>query len=196
MYLSLPQAATLLSPHLVRLHAVCSRYDVAGSMRRRTAWVRDIAILCQPIEVSCEQIDLFGTATILTGRVKAFGTALRSIGSVVQGDVMQGRRVALRTEGGIRIDIYMPQAHDYYRQLAIRTGDTRYARDIIAARWIELGWVGTPDGLRRRGDCILLGERWRVKPGHTPTELPPAWSSEQELFDWLGLTWKEPWWRE
>lgn len=192
MQISLQQSATILRPILNRLLTVTNRLDLAGSIRRQNAWVEDIDIVCQPLEVEDDIYDLFGGVTVAS-RIKEFGTAIRSFGTVSKGDEDNGRMVSVRLSSGIKIDLFMPLKEDYYRQLAIRTGSAEFVKNIVAARWVNRGWVGTTEGLRRMDDCERVGERWRIQKGLSPSEIPPAWQSEEEFFNWLGLTWKAPW---
>lgn len=192
MQVSIQQIAHILQPILAKLAPTCKRIDLAGSCRRQEHWISDIDIICEPMETEEDLMDLFGGVSVAS-RVKEWGKAVRSIGNVTKGDVDNGRMVSVRLSNGIKIDLFMPLPEDYYRQLAIRTGSTEFVKNIIAARWVARGWVGTSDGLRRIEDCERVGERWRVKKGHIATEIPPAWKSEVEFFGWLGLQWKYPW---
>lgn len=96
-----------------------------------------------------------------------------------------------------KIDIFMPQPNDFWRQFAIRTGSMNFSHNIIANAWTKLGWVGTESGLRRESECKWMytdirrtKKKWKcvVK---SPT-LPPAWESEEEFFHWLGIPYVEP----
>jgi hypothetical protein len=103
----------------------------------------------------------------------------------------EGRYMQFICKGGPTVDLFMPQAADYYRQLAIRTGSADYSSFVIANGWRRIGWVGTPDGLRRILDCTETKSKtwwcWNPKP-----ELPPEWKSEEEFFQWIQVPYVIP----
>lgn len=86
----------------------------------------------------------------------------------------------------------MPDADDYFRQFAMRTGSADYSASVIAGGWVKLGWVGVGDaGLRRIEDCQKSPDgKWKLinKNG----ERPPVWKSEEEFFEWLNVEWVKP----
>jgi len=149
---------------------------IAGSVRREKADVKDIEIICIP----------------KANQKNIFGVTLLAIGLIVKGKVNGRYMKVIMHELGFAIDIFMPQPEDFYRQLAIRTGDSSYSHNVIATGWVKKGWVGTDDGLRRRNECALVGgtkKVWKALNGQTK---PPVWQSEQEFFQWLGVDYKEP----
>jgi DNA polymerase/3'-5' exonuclease PolX len=90
----------------------------------------------------------------------------------------------------------MPVKEDYYRQLAIRTGSKDYSQKIIARGWLKMGWCGIDDeGLRRQSDSI--GKKGNDGKTHWKLvnkngQKPPAWQSEKEFFNWLGVKYLPP----
>jgi DNA polymerase/3'-5' exonuclease PolX len=176
-----PIAASLLN----RLSPHCQRIDIAGSVRRLKPEVKDIELLAQPLQV--EQKDLFGTV-IDSKPTPRYKEAVLQLGKVLKG-APGGRYMQIRLDEGINLDLFMPQPHDYYRQLAIRTGGTNYSVQIATA-WAAKGWCGTPGGLRLRRQCIKTDSGWQCTT-RNPV-LPPAWQSEAEFFQWLGMEWLEP----
>jgi DNA polymerase/3'-5' exonuclease PolX len=165
----------ILSPH-------CSLIHIAGSVSREVLVVKDIEIVCLP-KVQYVQSDLFGGGT--WQRVEGFEKIVHSIiESVVKGNV-EGRYMQAILKGGITMDLFMPQAFDYYRILAMRTGPADYSKNVIAAAWVAKGWCGTEDGLRRILDCTQTPSGWKC--WRPCPELPPAWLSEEDFFKWLGI---------
>lgn len=170
-----------------------SRIDIAGSIRRLKPTVKDIEICCIP-KTEFVNTDLFGAGHHV--RVKEFAAAIKQFEkSVIKGNP-DGRymQIVLIGSEDMKLDLFMPQESDYYRQLAIRTGSADYSHQILAVAWQKLGWVGTSDGLRKSYQCIRKAESGKPKwvCTHPNPELPPIWNSEQELFHWLNLDYLEP----
>jgi len=93
------------------------------------------------------------------------------------------------------LDLFLPQARDYYRQYAIRTGSRYFSHNVIAMAWLAQGWCGSDMGLRRQDDC----ERHKDKAGKNSWtcinkngELPPVWDSEEAFFDWIKVKFVHP----
>lgn len=177
-----------LKPH-------CVRIDIAGSIRRKQSEVGDIEVVCQPKTMAVT--DLFAEIEEPAGlqleyRTKEFRFAVHELGVIASGNTATGRHVKVMLPQGIKLDLFIPQAHDYYRQLAIRTGPAEYSHRVLARAWTHKGWVGTRDGLRRANQCSCDARRisWTcVEPSPT---LPPAWRSEQEFYAFLGLPYTWP----
>lgn len=149
---------------------------VAGSVRREKAMPKDIEIVAQ---VQAANRTRLGIALLNAG-VKF--EAIRSTSRYV--------KASYKSE---KVDLFLPTATDFWRQFAIRTGDADYSAG-IAARWVKLGWVGTEDGLRLRSECEKKGQTWTCKT--TLPTMPPIWENEKAFFDWLGLPFIEPKYRE
>lgn len=174
----------LFAPH-------CIVVDIAGSIRREHRIVKDIEILCLP-KTHFVQTDLFGGGHHT--QVPEFTQAVQKITSRIVKGKYDGRYMQLHIKGGGLLDLFMPQRSDYYRQLAIRTGSADYAHHILAVGWQKKGWCGTPDGLRKIEECTASSSGWKCIT--SPPSLPPEWRSEQEFFEWLGLKWIAPKFRE
>jgi DNA polymerase/3'-5' exonuclease PolX len=199
--MKLIQAQAIARTYAVKLHpfSETERLYIAGSIRRRKNEVGDIEIVCLPRTESVAT-DLFAEEkkTIL---IQGFAETVNSFGKVLKGEPT-GRNMKIQLPEGIVLDLYMPQAHDYFRQLAIRTGSAKYAAEKIAGSWVKLGWCGTKDGLRRIDECTgkpyETGGKtktiWTCRFTH-PT-LPPEWKTEREFFEWLGVLYVEPMDRE
>lgn len=174
----------------------CERIDIAGSVRRKKDLVGDIEIVCFPKVWSIP--NLLGEP--IEHRIPAFVGTIQQKFKVLKGNLMDGRYVALtdRQTEMVKIDLFMPTWEDYYRQLAIRTGSADFSGKKIARGWVDLGWVGTPDGLRLKGQCDEKKDKdgnstWSVSAKFAKDPfLPPAWESEKEFFKWLKLDWVDP----
>lgn len=174
----------LLAPH-------CERIDVAGSIRRECEQVGDIEIVAQPHTIAA---DMFGNKRVpVLEFMQALALFRHQAGNIQSGEARY-LKYAVPTGWAecpeIQLDLFLPQPHDYYRQLAIRTGSANYAKNWLAWNWVRLGWVGTADGLRRTDECEKRGDRW-VCVGRNPT-LPPVWRNEWEFFEFLELSYISP----
>ena len=181
----------LLRPHCLQIH-------LAGSLRRMRPYVHDIEIVCQPLQQLVAR-NLLGEEIFETSQ--DFNRALETVTLSITRGHTNGRMMQIVTSSkicpGIKLDLFMPQPPDYYRQYAIRTGSAEYAR-LIANTWVKKGWCGTDDGLRKRNECTqkkgIDKTAWHCTKAK-PT-LPPVWQSEGDFFSWLGLEYIDPEFRE
>ena len=194
--------AAAIAAHIVRrLSPFCEagRCLIAGSVRRHAPECGDIEIVCLPRTVPSPATDLFGKPAEAF-RHKGFSTELIAMcdGRIEVGDPTLGRYCKGIIEinnpkftiGPCQLDVFMPMPDDFFRQLVIRTG-SRECSAQVARKWVALGWRGTADGLRRADQCIKKGDTWELMKGVRPT-LPPAWKSELEFFESIGMAWVEP----
>jgi DNA polymerase/3'-5' exonuclease PolX len=176
----------LLKPH-------CTKIDIAGSIRREKAEVKDIEIVCLPRVETAK--DLFGAEEVV-GRSTYFTYAVFSIAKFIHKGVPAGKYMQIETHQGIMLDLFMASDFDYYRTLAIRTGSAEYAAVIIAAGWRKIGWCGSDKGLRKISDCIEVkddqGKHKSWKCINPTAELPPHWNSEDEFFSWINVPYRSP----
>lgn len=179
--------AKVIADNLVQqLAPFCEMIKIAGSIRRQSAVVKDIEIVCLPKKTVLK--DMFGWDEGVIVDV-GFINQVQNLGRPIKGNA-EGKYMQIELPSGIRLDLFMPAAHDYYRQLAIRTGPAEFSHRAIAIGWIRKGWVGTDQGLRRSAQCVKKGEKWVCTVAHPV--LPPVWSSEQEFFRWVGLKYLQP----
>lgn len=173
---------------------VPDRLRIAGSIRRKKAEVHDIEIVCLPSLVIQEQPDLFGSINTSFSIHPEFKSVAEGLGKVIKGKPT-GRMMQIELFNKEMLDLFIPQPHDYFRQLAIRTGSSTYSNMVIAYGWKKLGWVGTDEGLRRQSECKefpLAGHKSKwICNVNNPT-LPPVWKSEEEFFEWLQVPFVSP----
>jgi len=157
----------VLKPH-------CSKIAVAGSVRRMKPSVGDIELVVVPNEPLCLN--------------EVFPKDYPGIKK--KGDKM---KQFFYPQSGIQIDLYITDITQFGRILAIRTGSSVFSHMVLAVQWNRLGWCGTPDGLRRKKECIKKGSTWRLKEEYQekPT-LPPAFETEEAFFSFLKLEWTPP----
>lgn len=172
-----------LKPH-------CERIKIAGSIRRKRPVVGDIEIVCQPsvTYVQAGQVGLFSDAPTVPQVSETF------IGIVNQWHKIKGEPFGRYTQrwhpNEIKLDIFMPAPHDFFRILAMRTGSADFSHKVLASSWTQKGWVGTRDGLRRQDECDFKGNKWVCLKSNP--KLPPVWESEKHFFEWLGLPYLLP----
>lgn len=174
----------LLQPH-------CEKINIAGSVSRHVQYVKDIEIVCVPKQQ--KQMDMFGHAygCIIN---QQFTKVVNSLGLILKGKAT-GRYMQISMDGGIKLDLFMPQPDDYIRQLVIRTGSAEFVTNNISTAWKKLGWCGTRDGLRLTRECLEQKQadgksKW-VCVAKKPS-LPPVWQSQEDFFAWLKVPWVKP----
>jgi DNA polymerase/3'-5' exonuclease PolX len=169
---------------------LCNRTDIAGSIRRESPLVNDIEILCIPkTQIDSFQTALFSDPIPQYKPLTLFVKAVSSLGITIYGNAY-GRSMQILLPEGVKLDLFIPQENDYFRQLAIRTGSHEYCSSVIAPAWKKKGWCGTSEGLRRISDCSCENNKWECVASNP--EKPPVWTSEKEFFDWLEIIYTEP----
>jgi DNA polymerase/3'-5' exonuclease PolX len=191
--MQLAQAQKIAIALCYQLQPHCNKLNIAGSVRRKQSQVKDIEIVCSPIKLPSGQADLFAGA-VEEAVPKIFEELVHSFGTVELGKP-NGRYMKIMLPEQVKLDLFMPQEQDFYRQLAIRTGSSLYSSMVIAPAWKKKGWCGTEHGLRKIIDCKQVDDhKWKlVNPNG---EQPPWWTSEHEFFNWIGVKWVEPYQRE
>lgn len=90
------------------------------------------------------------------------------------------------------LDLFTPAEFDYFRMYAMRTGSAAYSAKVIAPGWKKIGWCGRDKGLRMKSDCRYNKSSKKWKCVNKKAELPPAWRSEEEFFEWIRVKWIQP----
>lgn len=186
------QDAYKIAEHItVRLAPHCEdeRCLVAGSIRRKKAECGDIEIVCQPKATMTQS--LFPEADYMR-QDPMFRETVLELGKPIKGNPA-GRMMQIELPQVIMLDLFMPQPDDFFRQFAIRTGSSQYSQNVIAIGWRKLGWVGTPDGLRKEEQSTpkenyftgIKKITWTCSVSNP--QLPPEWKSEEEFFEWLKV---------
>lgn len=174
-----------------KLQPYCNKINIAGSIRRKKREVKDLEIVALPLTFPIHNIF---NEIIDTQADPHFATLVNSLGVPVKGNP-NGRYMQIDLPEGIKLDLFLPQQHDYYRQYVIRTGSADYSAKVIAGAWKKMGWCGTKDGLRLQKECYKdSNDTWHCV-SKTPT-LPPVWESELAFLEWINLPYVEPWLRE
>ncbi len=169
----LARAKAVAERFMTYLAPYVSKASIAGSVRRECPFVGDVEVVALPK-------DEFSMSRAFPENFK---------GMVVNGERLKRFKYP---ESGLQIELYLPQAHDYGRILAIRTGSSAFAHHLM----IEAnrhGWIGTTDGLRRKKECEKKGNVWKIKPEYklNPTK-PEEFECEEDFFLFLNIPWVEP----
>lgn len=186
-----------------RLKPHCSKIKIAGSVRRRKPEVKDIELVLIVSKTLHKEYNIFGeVCQEYMIYDPGFEKQIKEIGTIAKGKItgkylkLEVKHVIHGVEQLINVDIFMPQEHDYYRQLAIRTGSAEYTRKYISGAWVKKGWCGANGDLRLQNECcckIVDGKNvWSLKGDIKEPTAPPVWESEQQFFKWLGVQWMEP----
>lgn len=187
------QAAKIAVDACNQLKSFCEVIHIAGSLRRRLSEIKDIDIICVPRYTEVVSLELFGQATPTKKISINFVDTIKSLGTISKGQP-DGRYMSLNVRGA-KVDIFMPDPVDFYRQYCIRTGSAEYVKWNIAATWVKNGWCGTDHGLRRITDCREVvsatdKKKWEVV--NPNGERPPIWESEKHFFDFLEVPYIQP----
>lgn len=187
-------ASTIVN--MTNAYHIVTRATVAGSVRREKQEVGDIEILLYPeMEAPC---NLFGEESNPVPSQNFVNTMATKIipqlgGKVVLGS-LTGRYCQVDLLVGVKVDFFIiHHDYDWFRQLAIRTGNEYYAHKVIATAWTKRGYVGTQIGLCKKTDCTFSkqGEKgaWTPKPGAEPAG---GWKSEEEFFEFIQVPYTRP----
>lgn len=168
---------------------------IAGSIRRESPEVKDIEIVALPKVIEVK--DLFEKVTGYV-RTKEWVELVYSLGEAEIGKPNGKQTRIMLRDHNIKLDLFMPDEYDYWRQFVIRTGSAEWVKQYIAGGWVKQGWVGTKDGgLMMRSQCVgyTLPSKhviWRSNVAESQKMRPPRWTSEKEFFEWLKLPYVEP----
>jgi len=169
----------------------CSEFVFAGSLRRGAAEVGDIEIVCMPVRVRVAGLleDTWEVSPLWIAAVENAGRIVKGSPSGRYCKLVRTYESLDSAASEFKVDIFMPQAHDYGRQVAIRTGPHGFSVG-LAVMWRNLGWVGTEDGLRRMDQCEEKSWGWICK-AKNPV-LPPEFKTERTFFEFLRYPFPEP----
>lgn len=162
----------------------CVRCDIAGSVRREKAEVKDIEIVCIPrFEDVPGEVDLFGAKTerrnILQRHLQAKDTVrwIKPGTSVIEDWPLKPEAKYWRglMPNGIKLDVFLANEHNYGMIYLMRTGSAEFN--------VGLFTKCKQSGVRAAGGYLWEGG----KPLSTP--------EERDVFTWAGIKWVEPWGR-
>ncbi len=127
----------LLAPH-------CLRIEIAGSIRRKKDFVKDIEIVAIPKPY---ETGLFasGIATVINQWKKVKGELPCKYTQVILPE-------------GIKLDLFFVEPGNWGLIYAIRTGSAEYSHKILATQWVKRGYHSEGGYLTYNGKQILVPE--------------------------------------
>lgn len=145
-----------------KLRPVCSRIEIAGSIRRKRPYVNDIDIV------------------LILANQGAFLNAIRDLGVIKSG---AGKLIRLDMKNGVGVDFYIATPETWATLLLIRTGSKDHNIKLcVQAR--RQGMILHADG---RG---LV--RPKVEEPRPKDDEPVKCDTEEDIFKALGLPYKKP----
>lgn len=135
--MELAQAQKIAADVVKRLSPYCKKIQVAGSIRRRKPFPRDIDIVLIPSD-----------AWNLTGEIGRLG--------IVR---LMGEKLRRVSYNGIQVDIYYTSPENWATLLLIRTGSTEHNRH-LAGLAKKMGWhlAASGDGLFNQKGQRVAGD--------------------------------------
>ena len=155
------------------LEPACERIAIAGSIRRQKPEVGDIELLCIPKFV--DGIDQLDREIGMLVIHRVLGFRRNKLGSRVYGPK---NKLMMHIPTGIGVDIFSTDEECWPVALVVRTGGEKTNKRIAMAA-IRKGWHLRAYG---RGFSLPDGEL--------------VCRSERDVFEFVGLAYKEPWERE
>jgi DNA polymerase/3'-5' exonuclease PolX len=172
------EVVDVLKPH-------CEKLIVAGSLRRRKAFVSDIEILFIPaFKVAPDPNDLFGNrrpinqAELVLDKFLESGLIakrLSSRGSEAWGPL---NKLGVHVASGMPIDFFTASRENWYNFVVVRTGGAENNKRIASAA-IARGW-----NWHAYGSGFSRANGLRVEHHHV--------ESERDCFDFVALPYLEP----
>ena len=190
-----PDAIEVARALVTAIEPYADQLIVAGSLRRRLAWIGDIEIVAIP-KVEIEQVEtvgLFGSEYERrdVDRLDERMQALLAAGQVHKrprsdGRTFWGPTAKYLTYQGVSVDLFTPNAERLGWILLLRTGPEMFSRQLVV-----------PKGKRTKDN----------RPGLMPAYIVPkdGWltyrtsgerietPTEQSVFELFGLPYREPW---
>ena len=185
-----PEAVRIARAFVDRIDDCCETLVVAGSLRRRLAWVGDVEIVAVP-KLEPVTLDLLGEEIQYLDRLDGRLFALLEDGVVEQrldrhGAPRWGPALKYLTFQDVPIDLFSPSAERAGWILLLRTGPAAFSRQLVVERGRR-----TKDGRPGLLPSTVLPRdgwlTWRVSGERIPT------LTERDAFDALGLPHTDPW---
>lgn len=148
-------ALNQIAPH-------CHRAQIAGSIRRRKAEVKDIEIVVIPKP--------FEHGLFESGLALVVNQWEKVKGEMIYGKVRYTQRILPQ---GIKLDLFFATPENWGNIFAIRTGPAEYSANVLAAGWVARGYHSVDGMLRYNGHTVPLPE-------------------EEDLFKLLGMPFMPP----
>lgn len=153
------------------LEPACEKITIAGSIRRQKPEVGDIELLCIPKYVAgLDQLDREIGA--LTFQQDILGYRRNKRGSIIYGPK---NKLLLHKESGIGVDIFSTDEKCWPVALVVRTG-------------------GKETNIRIATEALKMGYKFHAYgSGFSTPHGEIVCRSEREVFEAVGLPYREPW---
>jgi len=185
-----PEAVEIARAFVAELEGTYLQLVVAGSLRRRLAFVGDVEVVAVP-KLEQQSTGLFEEMTTDVDRLDARMLALLDNDEVAKrldanGTPRWGPTLKYLTYRGARIDLFCPSAERFGWILLLRTGPQEFSRQLVV-----------PKGKRTKdGRPGLLPPHIKPVDGHltyrTSGERIET-KTEQDVFELFKLPYQEPW---
>lgn len=134
-----------IAQHVVALlRPYCHRIQIAGSLRRQKAWVKDIEIVAIPNPYDTGLFES-GIATVVNQWEK------------VKGELPCKYTQRILPEG-IKLDLFFATHKNWGLILAIRTGSAKFSHRVLATRWVRRGYHSENGILYLNGHEVAVPE--------------------------------------
>lgn len=196
-----PEAVEIARAFVAEIEAYTDQLIVAGSLRRKLAWVGDIEVVAVP-KVEIEQVEtvgLFGSEfeRLDVDRLDERMTAMLEAGTVTKrldaaGAPRWGKKLKYLTYVGAPVDLFAPEAGQFGWHLVLRTGPAAFSRQLVVPKTNEHGRrQKTKDNRFGLMPPHLIAEggwlRYRMSREAIPTP------DEKSVFELFSLPYQEPW---
>jgi DNA polymerase (family 10) len=170
------------------LYPFCERLVIAGSLRRRKETVGDVELVYIP-RTEERALDFFSTAAV--------NLADEALARLLAGGILSKRRnklgsemwgaknkLALHRASGVPVDLFSATRENWWNYLVFRTGGAE-SNVAVASAARRKGWQWNPygPGFSRGGTLAGAVEIHAVE-------------RERDVFDFVGMPWREPWERQ
>lgn len=194
---SLPKAEVVAQTLLEQLRLACDRIEIAGSIRRRKPFCRDVELVAISKERPCQnQVDLFRVETWTEMEIWHRIEDLRREDRVIpiapgrqelEADKLWGgkKRAAryLRLylpKARMKVDLFLCDAATWGAIYTIRTGSRDYVQRLVT-HWTAL----TGGGHVKDGRLVFPARPWATSPAVSTPE-------EEDVFRAMRVRWTEP----
>lgn len=187
-----PEAITAARAFVDHLDGTYDQLIVAGSLRRRLAYVGDVEIVAVP-RTEPVTIDLLAEQVVVRDLLDERMADLLEAGAVEKrldrnGVPRWGPTLKYATFQGIRVDLFCPEAERMGWILLLRTGPAAFSRQLVVERGKK-----TKDGRPGlRPAHVRCADGWLTWSSGERISTP----TEAEACRVLGIPYAEPWNRE